>query len=153
MISSQTLQFYRLFAHQSAEMLAKIANLAEEKEVEAGYQLFFEGEVAKSFYLIHDGSVVLTMNMGEKGDKRVEELEPIGKGEVAGWSSMIEPHIYKLGAYTGQKSHLILFDGEKLLALFDENPAYGYPFMKKLAEVIGDRLISKCVQIMSLMEG
>jgi hypothetical protein len=66
---------------------------------------------------------------------------------------MIEPHIYKLGAYTGQKSHLILFDGEKLLALFDENPAYGYYFMKKLAEVIGDRLISKCVQIMSLMEG
>lgn len=153
MISSQTLQFYPLFAHQSAEMLAKISNLAEEKEVDAGFHLFFEGEVAKSFYLIHDGSVILTMNMGEKGDKRVEELEPIGKGEVAGWSSIVKPHIYKLGAYTGQKSHLIYFNGEKLRALFDDNPAYGYFFMQKLAEVIGDRLISKCVQIMSMMEG
>ena len=152
MCSPETLRFYPLFAHQDAEMLAQIAMLAEEKEVEAGFQLFFEGEVAKSFYLIHDGSVVLTMNMGEKGDKRVEELEPIGKGEVAGWSSIVKPHIYKLGAYTGQRSHLIFFDGEKLRALFDENPSFGYYFMQKLAEVIGDRLISKCVQIMSLIE-
>ncbi len=132
-------------------MLAKIAMLAEDKEVEAGFQLFFEGEVAKSFYLILEGSVVLTMNMGEKGDKRVEELEPIGKGEVAGWSSIVKPHIYKLGAYAGHKTHLVAFDGEKLRTLFDENPSYGYYFMQKLAEVIGERLISKCVQIMSLV--
>ena len=152
MISPETLRFYPLFAHQDAAMLVKIADLAEEKEVEAGYQLFFEGEVAKSFYLILEGSVVLTMNMGEAGDQKIEELEPLGKGEVAGWSSIVKPHIYKLGAYTGHKSHLLAFDGEKLRTLFDENPSFGYYFMDKLAEVIGARLISKCVQIMSMIE-
>lgn len=151
MVSPETLRFYPLFAHQDAAMLAQIAMLAEDKEVEEGYQLFFEGEVAKSLYLVLEGSVVLTMNMGEKGDQRVEDLEPISKGEVAGWSSIVKPHIYKLGAYTGQKSHLVTFDGEKLRLLFDENPNYGYYFMQKLAEVIGERLISKCVQIMSLI--
>lgn len=148
MISPNVLGFYPLFADQSAEMLKKIADLAEEKKVDAGYQLFFEGEVAKSLYLIEDGSIILTMKMGEKND----EMEPLGKGEVVGWSSIVKPHLYKLGAYTDQKSHLIAFNGEKLRVLFDNNPAFGYYFMQKLAEVIGDRLISKCVQIMSLAE-
>lgn len=152
MISPETLRFYPLFANQDGEMLKQIAMLAEEKEVESGYQLFFEGEVAKTFFLIREGTVVLTMNMGEKGDRKMEELEPIGKGEVAGWSSIVKPHIYKLGAYAGEKTHLVIFDGEKLRALFDEHPKQGYFFMQKLAEVIGERLISKCVQIMSLLE-
>jgi CRP-like cAMP-binding protein len=150
MISPETLRYYPLFAMQDAEMLKRIAMLADEKDVEAGYHLFFEGEIAKSLYLVLDGSVVLTMNMGEKGDREVEELEPLGKGEVVGWSSIVKPHIYKMGAYTGQKSRLVAFDGEKLRILFDSNPSFGYYFMQKIAEVIGDRLISKCVQIMSM---
>jgi CRP-like cAMP-binding protein len=146
MISPSSLGFYPLFASQNAEMLMKIAMLAEEKEVDAGYQLFFEGEVAKSLFLVLEGSVVLTMKMGEK----VEEMEPLGKGEVVGWSSIIKPHLYKLGAYTRQKTRLVAFNGERLRILFDENPSSGYYFMQKLAEVIGDRYISKCVQITSL---
>lgn len=150
MISPETLRFFSLFANQDAEMLKQIAMLADEKIVKAGYQLFFEGEVAKSLYLVLEGAVVLTMNMGEKGDQKIEELEPLGKGEVIGWSSIVKPHIYKLGAYTAQESRLVAFDGERLRTLFDENPSFGYFFIKKIAEVIGDRLISKCVQIMSL---
>jgi CRP-like cAMP-binding protein len=150
MISPETLRFFPLFANQDMEMLKQIAMLAQEKTVIAGYQLFFEGEVAKSLYLVLQGTVVLTMNMGEKGDQKVEELEPLGKGEVIGWSSIVRPHIYKLGAYTAKESHLVVFEGEKLRSLFDENPKFGYYFIKAIAEVIGDRLISKCVQIMSL---
>ena len=147
MISPEVLRFYSLFADQSPEMLVKIANLAEEKKVAAGYQLFFEGEVAKDLFLIRDGAVILTMRMGEK----TEEMEPLGKGEVIGWSSIVKPHLYKMGAYTSQKTHLVAFHGENLRDLFDQNPNFGYFFMQKLAEVIGDRLISKCVQMMSLV--
>jgi CRP-like cAMP-binding protein len=152
MISLETLRFYPLFANQDENMLKQIAMMANEKTVEADYQLFFEGEVAKYLFLILEGSVVLTMNLGEAGDQKVEELEPLTKGEVVGWSSIVKPHIYKMGAYTGQKSHFIAFNGEKLRDLFDNNPSFGYYFMQKLSEVIGERLISKCVQIMSLIE-
>jgi CRP-like cAMP-binding protein len=152
MISPETLRLYPLFANQDAEMLKQIAMLANERKVGAEHQLFFEGEVAKSLHLIREGSVVLTMNMGEEGDKRVEELEPISKGEIVGWSSIVPPHVYKMGAYTGESSHLVEFDGEKLRQLFDDNPSFGYYFMRQLAEVIGERLISKCVQLMSLVE-
>jgi len=150
MISPETLRFYPLFAHLDTNMLTQIAMLAEVKEVKPGYQLFFEGEVAKSLFLILEGSVVLTMNMGDKENQKVEELEPLAKKEVVGWSSIVKPHIYKMGAFTNKDTQLIVFDGEKLSTLFDANPASGYFFMQKIAEVIGERLISKCVQIMSM---
>jgi CRP/FNR family cyclic AMP-dependent transcriptional regulator len=150
MISPETLRFYSLFANQDTEMLKQIAMLAEEKVVRADHQLFFEGEVAKTLYLVLEGAVVLTMNLGEKGDRKVEELEPLGKGEVIGWSSIVKPHIYKMGAYTTQEARLIAFDGERLRSLFDGNPGFGYYFIQNIAEVIGERLISKCVQVMSM---
>jgi CRP/FNR family transcriptional regulator, cyclic AMP receptor protein len=146
MISPDVLGFYPLFSGQSLEMLMKIATLAEERKVEAGYQLFFEGEAASTLFLVREGVVVLTMKMGDN----TEELEPLGKGEVVGWSSIVKPYLYKFGAYTSQKSDLFAFNGEKLRSLFDENPNFGYYFMQELAEVIGDRLISKCVQLTSL---
>ena len=151
MISLETLKFYPLFAHQDASMLEQIAMLAEVKEVKSGHQLFFEGEVAKQFFLILDGSVILTMNMGDKENQKIEELEPLTKKEVVGWSSIVKPHVYKMGAYTARDSRLIVFDGEKLRILFEANPASGYYFMQKIAEVVGERLISKCVQIMSMV--
>jgi len=152
MISPETLRFYPLFADQDANMLAQIAMLANEEEVETGYQLFFEGEIAKRFYLILDGLVVLTMNFPQHGQQDMQELEPLGKGEVIGWSSIVAPHVYKLGAYADKKTRLIAFDGEKLRNLFDENPSFGYFFMQKLAQIIGERLISKCIQLMSLVD-
>lgn len=152
MISPETLRFYTLFGQQDAHMLAKIAMLANEEIFEAGDQLFFEGEVANHFYLILEGSVILTMNLARGGELNAEELDPLGRGEIIGWSSIVPPHIYKMGAYANQESRLVIFDGEKMRTLFDENPSFGYYFMQKLAEVIGNRLISKCVQIMSLMD-
>jgi CRP-like cAMP-binding protein len=152
MISPETLRFYHLFAHQDVKMLEKIAMLAKEKEVEPGYQLFFEGEEAKVLYLVTSGAVVLTMNMPEEGVHNVVELEPLKKDEVVGWSSIVQPHIYQMGAYAKIKSNLIIFDGEQLRNLFDENPVFGYYFMQKLSETIGERLVSKCIQLLSLTE-
>jgi CRP/FNR family transcriptional regulator, cyclic AMP receptor protein len=152
MISPETLRFYPLFANQDTEMLKQIAMLADEIKVDAGHQLWCEGDAAKSLFLILDGSVILTINMGEKGDQNIQELEPLGKGELVGWSSIVKPHVYKMSAFTGPKSHLVAFNGEKLRILFDEHPAFGYYFLQKLAEVIGERYIGKCVQLMSLSE-
>jgi hypothetical protein len=97
-------------------------------------------------FLVREGAVVLTVKMGDN----TGELEPLGKGEVVGWSSVVRPNLYKFGAYTNQKSDLLEFNGEKLRNLFAENPSFGYYFMQELAEVIGDRLVSKCVQLTSL---
>ena len=152
MISIETLKRYSLFEHQNDEMLARIAELAKEIVVNAGDQLFSQGDTATYLYLVIDGSIVLTMNVGQQGAQTLEELEPLGKDRVVGWSSLVRPHVYKMGAYAKQKTRLIEFEGEKLHQLFDEHPSFGYYFMQKLTEVIGSRLIGKCVQLMSLID-
>jgi CRP-like cAMP-binding protein len=152
MISIETLRNYSLFDQQDEAMLTRIANLAEEKVVEAGGTLFSQGDPAKYLYLVMEGSIVLTMNVGRKGAQTMEELEPLGKDRVVGWSSMVKPHIYKMGAYAKQRSRVIAFEGNRLNQLFDDNPSFGYYFLQRLTEVIGSRLIGKCVQLMSLID-
>lgn len=152
MISIETLRNYSLFDQQDEAMLTRIANLAEERVVEAGGTLFSQGDPAKYLYLVIEGSIVLTMNVGRQGAQTLEELEPLGKDRVVGWSSMVRPHLYKMGAYAKQRSRVIAFEGNRLNQLFDENPSFGYYFLQRLTEVIGSRLIGKCVQLMSLID-
>jgi CRP-like cAMP-binding protein len=151
MISTELLRRYPLFARQTDEMLKQIAMLAQEKEMKADAWLFFEGEAAKTLYLIIEGGVDLSMNIGEIGERRIEKLEPLRDGEVVGWSAIIEPHVYTLGAQTTEDTHLIAFDGIALRQLMDDHPDQGYYFMKELAKVIGQRLVGKCTQLMSML--
>ena len=151
MISVELLRRYPLFAGQDEEMLEKIAKLASEKDVEENAVLFFEGEKASTLYLVIEGGITLTMNVGEIGEYREESLTPLRDGEVIGWSAFIEPHVYSMGAVAADHTHLIAFDGEGLRQLMDDHPQFGYYFMKKLAVVIGQRLVSKCTQLLSLV--
>jgi len=151
MISPELLRRYPLFAGQDYEMLKKMAMLATEEEKDVNKWVFFEGEVAKTMYLILDGAVSLTMNMGESGDKRLEKLAPIKEGELVGWSALIPPHTYNLGAQAVEKTRLVAFDGGAMRKLLDDNPVYGYYFMSNIAGVIGQRLVSKCAQLMSIL--
>ena len=151
MISTELLRRYPLFAGQDYEMLKKMALLAAEEEKDEEKWIFFEGEVAKTMYLILDGAVSLTMNMGEMGDKRLEKLTPMKEGELVGWAALIPPHTYNLGAQAAEKTRLIVFDGVAMRELLDDNPVYGYYFMKNMAGLIGQRLVSKCAQLMSIL--
>ncbi|MFN2280568.1 MAG: cyclic nucleotide-binding domain-containing protein [Anaerolineales bacterium] len=150
MISPERLRKYQLFSKQTSEMLKEIAMLAEEVHFKKDHVVFFEGEIANRLYIIEEGSVMLTMNLGKGGEREISELSPLKKGEIAGWSAIIEPHIYKLGGVAAEDTLAISFDGNSLRELFDDHPVAGYPFLGKLAEVIGNRLISKCSEVMSM---
>ncbi len=50
---------------------------------------------------------MLAMNLGKGGEQEVSQLSPLGKGEIIGWSAMVEPHIYKLGGYAEISCKLI----------------------------------------------
>jgi hypothetical protein len=63
----------------------------------------------------------------------------------------VKPHIYTFGARAEENSRLIALTAEPLRELLDDNPGFGYYLLKNLAEVIGDRLTGKCVQLLSLV--
>lgn len=152
MVSPETLRRYPLFAKQSHYMLKEIAMLSDEVELEAGEWLFHEGDEATRVYLVLDGSVSLTMYLHLNGQgQHIEATSPLGKGEMAGWSSLVKPHIYTLGAQAEKKTRLLVIDAVPLRELLDDNPAYGYYLLKNVSEVLGDRLTSKCIQLLSIV--
>lgn len=152
MISPEVLRRFPLFAGQNPYMLDEIAMISREVRVAAGDWLFHENEEAKKFFLIQKGKIALTLFVYYQGSgQNLKTTSPLNKGEMFGWSSLVPPHHYKLGALAETEADLLEIDGKALRQLFDDNPEFGYPFMKNIAEEISDRLEYKIIQVLSMV--
>lgn len=152
MVSPELLRQFPLFADQSFYMLEEIAILSKEVNVEKGDWLFREEEEASKFYLILDGKIELTIYLFLNGDgQHLKATSPFGRGEILGWSSIVKPYRYTLGARAKIKSRLLEIEAEQFRVLLDDNPEYGYSLMKKITEVISERLEFKYIQLLSLL--
>lgn len=152
MVSPETLRRYPLFARQSQYMIEEIALICDEISLEAGDWLFCEEEEATKLYLVLDGAVSLTMYLYLNGrGQHLETMSPLRNGEIIGWSSLVKPHIYTSGAQAIEKTTLIMMNALAMRELLDDNPAYGYCFYKRLAEVVSEHLKFKTVQLLSMV--
>jgi CRP-like cAMP-binding protein len=152
MIPTKVLRRYPLFTGLDPYLLEEIALISEEIEIEEGEWLFYEESDANHFYIVTEGSISLTINIFYKGKAEdIEATEPIMTGQMLGWSALIRPHKYKFGGRGAEKSRLIAIDAQPFRELLDDNPDYGYRLVKNVAEAIGERLVGKCIQFLSLV--
>jgi CRP-like cAMP-binding protein len=133
-------------------MLDEIAMLSSEVSKAEGNWLFRENEEATKLYLVLDGAVALTLFVYLNGEQQhLATSHSLGKNEIVGWSSIVTPHQYKLGAKAVKESRLLEIDALPLRQLLDDNPEYGYHFLSQIAEVVSERFMLVNIQIMSLM--
>ena len=152
MVSTELLRRYPLFAGQNHYMLEEIAMLSSEVIKAEGEWLFHENEEANKLYLVLDGAVALTLFVHLSGDpQHLSTSHSLGKNEIVGWSSIVTPHQYKLGAKAVKETHLLEIDAIPLRQLLDDNPEYGYLFLRQIAEVVSERFMQVNIQILSLM--
>jgi CRP-like cAMP-binding protein len=152
MVSTELLRRYPLFAGQNNYMLEEIAMLSNEVTKAEGDWLFHENEDANKLYLVLDGAVALTLFVYLNGEEQhLASSHSLGKNEIVGWSSIVPPHQYKVGARAVKESHLLVIDAVPLRQLLDDNPEYGYHFLCQIAEVVSERFMLVNIQIMSLM--
>jgi CRP-like cAMP-binding protein len=111
-------------------------NIAEKESYQKGDFLFHEGDPASNFYVLIKGRVKLTT--GETG-QMVHMVDRAG--EAFGWSSLIERDVYSATGECKEDTILQKFDARALLKLVEEDPVNGLIFMKRLAGLIGKRLI------------
>ena len=153
MISPQTLQFYPLFSRLNAEMLNIVTQFCNEISIDRDEWLFEEGSEAIQLDLIKAGSLALTLHLPQKeGGEHIQRSSAMKRGELLGWSAVVGSGLYKFGAIANEPSTLIKIDGSKLKAFMADHPEYGYPMLKTIAEVIGERLEFKSIQLLSLAE-
>jgi len=152
MVSTELLRRYPLFAGQNAYMLGEIARLCEEVPIPSGEWVFHESEPANRFFLVLEGSIDLTLIVSPGGEtQHITTTSAIEPGEILGWSAVVPPHQYKLGARAAKDSRLLAIDGPGLRQLLDDNPAFGYPFLQQIVAVVSERLLAIEIQLMSMV--
>jgi CRP/FNR family cyclic AMP-dependent transcriptional regulator len=150
MISLQTLYRFPLFAGLDEETLKAIAIPSEMVEASQGEWLFHEGDPADSLYIILEGSIDLKMALN--ADPHYGDLERLNFGEVVGWSALVEPFVYTLGAVAvDEGTRLARLDAGHLRALMERDTEVGYRLMRRMAGIIRRRLAAMHTRFVSLM--
>jgi len=142
MVSVDILKQFAFFQVFNEEQIKKLADIATEQSYKAGFQLWKKGDPAKSLYLLEGGKVVLGMDtyMGTARPPMQVTVDIVTKGDAMGWSAVIEPYVYTLGARCIDDSKVIAFDGATLRELLNKDIKLGYTFMHATAKVIATRL-------------
>ena len=104
--------------------------------LEKGTVIFREGDKADYFYTLVQGRVGLTI--GEPA----REIYIIDKaGEAFGWSSLVDRNYYSAAAECLEASDLLQFEKNELNEFLLKNVDSAFIFYKRLAGILGNRLI------------
>lgn len=152
MLSPETLRRYPLFANLDDGAIKALAMAGRKVAVKQGDWLFYEGDQADALYLVLSGAVELKAALDREGSYHVD-LCTLVQGDLLGWSALIDPYVYQLGAVAAQDSRLAKWDGAGLAALMTHQPAMGFKLMCRIMQVVGDRLATFCTRFASLIEG
>jgi len=104
--------------------------------LEKGTVIFREGDKADYFYTLVEGRVGLTIGEPAK------EIYIIDKaGEAFGWSSLVDRNYYSASAECFEASDLLRFEKNDLNEFLLKNVDSALIFYKRLAGMLGNRLI------------
>ena len=102
-----------------------------------GRRIFEDGDTAANFWLIRSGSVALDLHIPRSG---LVVVETQGMGDVLGWSWLLPPYVWTLGAVTVQPTEMFQFDARAVRALCDADTDLGYQLTRRFLGVASERL-------------
>lgn len=142
MVSANLLKQYVFFKGFSEAELKKFEGLATEQSFKAGFQIWKKGDQSKRLCLLEEGKVVMVMEsyLGAHRPPMQVTVDIITKGDVMGWSAVVEPYVYTLGARCIDDTKVVALDAAKLREILNTDKALGFKFMHAIAKVIATRL-------------
>jgi CRP-like cAMP-binding protein len=103
---------------------------------EKGDVIFRESDPADHFYTLVEGRVRLTV-----GEPPREVYNVDRAGEAFGWSSLVDRNYYSASTECLEPTRCLKLERSKLEALLQRHPESGFVFYKKLAGILGHRLV------------
>jgi CRP-like cAMP-binding protein len=138
------LAFTRGFDANHLEALAAIASPAEWP---AGTVVYREGTFDSQLYLIDEGRIALELTVPGRGP--VITLT-VASGEVFGWTSFLRRRPKNATARAVVPTKGWALGTEKLRALCDADPAFGYAFTRLILDVVAERLKGARIQLLDV---
>ncbi len=146
---AEAIASHRFAAGMKPEHVKRLAEVAMFKEFEADEVIFREGEPANRFYLIRHGKIALeSTGSGEAAPL----VQFVGEGEALGWSWLFAPYYWHFGARAVEPTKVIFFYGTRLRGQCDEDSAFGYELMKRMAAIVVKRLQITRVQLIQVQQ-
>ena len=136
-----------LFKGMGIEVIDEIFQISVVESCSDGDILFKQGDPAHNFYLLEQGEIRLTV--GEEGHIGFT----MSPGDAFAWSSIVGRDVYTATAECKLPSKLIKIETDKLDKIFEKYPASGLIFFKRLAKLIGERLITTYNTLLSSYKG
>jgi len=102
---------------------------------------------ANEFFAIRHGRVSIELHSPERGPLILQTVEA---GDILGWSWLFPPYRWTFDVRAIEQVRAISFDGECLRGKCERDPAMGYDFMKRFAQVFMKRLQAARLQLLDL---
>jgi len=131
-----------LFEGMNEEIEQELAKVMEGESYNSGEVIIKEGAAADNFYMLQTGA----LNVKVAGARQTTHVA-IRPGEAVGWSSLAGRETYAASVECAEPSKLVKINKDKLDQVLRRYPGAGLLFYKRLAGLVGDRLI-KCYQVM-----
>lgn len=125
-----------LFWGLGHDFVKAVMDKAKKRSFETGHVLFSEGDAAIHFYTLISGRVKLTV-----GEARRSVFTVSRAGESFGWSSLVGRDAYSASAHCAESTTVMEIDCEDFWKICTEKPEDGMVFMKRLAALLGQRLV------------
>jgi CRP/FNR family transcriptional regulator, cyclic AMP receptor protein len=139
MISTETLSQFNLFNGLPETLLKEIAAISKETAVKQGEFVFREGEKADKLHFLLNGSVALRVKLTSRPESITVSFVSMPY-QIFGWSGVVAPHHYTSSAECDEDSNLLIIPAEAFMNLLEQNPEQGFIVMRRIAEIIADRL-------------
>lgn len=136
------------FVQEDNQLLDILLKLGEERQVEQGQVLITEGEKANYFYVVLHGNAKVTVSPGISEIK----IYTASAGEIIGFSSLVEPRLYKGNVEAMSNMTVLAFDADELLPLFKKHPRLGYLIMYSVSQFLSQRLLHSMFELMASSE-
>ncbi len=104
-----------------------------------------EGDSADKFYLIRSGRVAIYIDQS-----RQITVQTISGGDILGWSWLIAPYRYRFSAKAIENTRAVALDGKCLREKCEKNPDLGYEVLKRLVNILTERLEAARIQLLDI---
>jgi CRP/FNR family transcriptional regulator, cyclic AMP receptor protein len=126
--------------------LRSLSELAMRTNFAEGEWIFREGERADRFYLIEEGSVILTSRLPTHSHLVIQIL---GAGDAVGWSCLFEPYTWHLNARADEATRTLCFYAARLREQCKQDPELGYELMERISHVLIERFQATRLQLLN----
>lgn len=147
LVSVKLLRDLPLFSGLSDEQLEHVVPLARLEELAAGEELLRAGGPAADIRLVVTGKCSLSLGLGV-GEETF--LLTMTRGEIIGWSAMLERATWLESATALRESSIIVIGGASLRALCESDRDIGYHVMRNLFAEVAARLHDTRLQLLDM---